>query len=413
MPMKSETAAHKGEITRLSEGLLKLKLSQGKGFFKIGVEKKHGEANSIFLEMQGHRKFEIGNDCDTCHFWFKCLQDPKMPVSKKVANLPKTIQLPRPVDETMVGELQPLLDLMDKGEYALFETSVNLAGPYDSDDENSYFHNTEFMELWDVADPKEEDLLSGWEHYEGNRPRIFRHGEGGLLEKQFDFIIPLVPGTLKEEYVKLYQSMISQGDRPRILLLGLYQRGVPRPSAKARGSSALLLWRIRAGRTPQAGRLPALRRAGEIPHHSLLQSQQVFPPQDEGTSVRAKLDDRLGASRLIAEKQGTPPERRPCYRPPCFFQGVCWCRTKGPEDFGPLDTAPLGLSGLHLSRWPGPKDLVGSPSGPSCSRFWPLRGRFGRRRRKPFSPRRPGRPSAIWPHPCPRPRPGSRPTSAT
>ncbi len=297
MPMKSETAAHKGEITRLSEGLLKLKLSQGKGFFKIGVEKKHGEANSIFLEMQGHRKFEIGNDCDTCHFWFKCLQDPKMPVSKKVANLPKTIQLPRPVDETMVGELQPLLDLMDKGEYALFETSVNLAGPYDSDDENSYFHNTEFMELWDVADPKEEDLLSGWEHYEGNRPRIFRHGEGGLLEKQFDFIIPLVPrDALKEEYVKLYQSMISQGDRPRILLLGLYQRGVPEAVRKGQGK---VLHSFFGGFVLDGHhKLAAYRRSG-VPAKFLTilsyKASKFSLLKDEGTSVRAKLDDRLGA----------------------------------------------------------------------------------------------------------------------
>ena len=70
--MKSEAAAQKLDVTRLAEGLMKLKLSSGKGFFKIGVEKKHGEANSIYLEINGSRKFEIGNDCDTCHFWFKC-----------------------------------------------------------------------------------------------------------------------------------------------------------------------------------------------------------------------------------------------------------------------------------------------------------------------------------------------------
>ena len=76
--MKSETSAHRIETSKLAEGLMRFKLGQGKGFFKIGIEKKHGEANSIFLEINGARKFEIGNDCDTCHFWFKCIQEPRL-----------------------------------------------------------------------------------------------------------------------------------------------------------------------------------------------------------------------------------------------------------------------------------------------------------------------------------------------
>src|SRR5579872_226288 len=117
---KSEAGPQKLEVTRVAEGLMKLKLSQGKGFFKIAVEKKHGEANSIFLEVNGSRKFEIGNDCDTCHFWFKCLQEPRLSAQKKIVNLPKTIQLPRPVDEGLIQELQPMLELLEKGEYYVF-----------------------------------------------------------------------------------------------------------------------------------------------------------------------------------------------------------------------------------------------------------------------------------------------------
>ena len=96
--MKSETTPQKLEVTLAAAGVVKVKVPQGKGFFKVAVEKRHGESNSLFLDVNGARKFEIGNDCDTCHFWFKMLQDPRLPTNKKISNLPKTIQLPRPVD---------------------------------------------------------------------------------------------------------------------------------------------------------------------------------------------------------------------------------------------------------------------------------------------------------------------------
>src|SRR5579872_5743912 len=115
--MKSETTPQKLDVTRIADGVMKIKLSQGKGFFKIGVGKKHGEANSLFLEIGGSRKFEIGNDCDTCHFWFKCLSEPHTLGQKKVVNLPKTISLPRPLDAAMIDELSPILEMLDKGEY--------------------------------------------------------------------------------------------------------------------------------------------------------------------------------------------------------------------------------------------------------------------------------------------------------
>lgn len=295
--MKSEAAAQKIEASRIAEGLMKVKLSQGKGFFKIGVEKKHGEANSIYLEINGSRKFEIGNDCDTCHFWFKCLHEPRLSTQKKIVNLPKTIQLPRPVDEAMVQELSPLLELCEKGEYALFETSINLAGPYDSDDESSYFFNNEFMELWDISDPKEEGLLSGWEHYEGQRPRIFRHPESSIVEKQFEFIIPLVPrAALKEEYIKLYQSMITNGDRPRILLLGLYQRGIP--ESVQRGQTKSLHSFLAGFVLDGHHKVAAYRRAGVPAKFLILLSQKAskyFLLKDEGTSPRPKMEERLAS----------------------------------------------------------------------------------------------------------------------
>lgn len=295
--MKPETAANAISATRIAEGLMRFKVTQGKSYFKIGVEKKHGEANSIFLEINGARKFEIGNDCDTCHFWFKCLEEPRLSLQKKIVNLPKTIQLPRPVDEALVTELQPLLELMEKGDYEIFETSINLAGPYDSDDESSYFFNSEFMELWDISDPKEEDLLSGWEHYEGNRPRIFRSGENAPMEKQFDFVIPLVPRkALKEEYIKLYQSMITQGDRPRILMLGLYQRGIP--DAIKRMKSPALHSFLAGFVLDGHHKLAAYRRAG-VPAKILTilshKASKYFLMKEEGNQSRQKFEERLAA----------------------------------------------------------------------------------------------------------------------
>ncbi len=293
--MKSEAVTSKLDISKIAEGLMKVKLAQGKSFFKIGIEKKHGEANSIFLEINGSRKFEIGNDCDTCHFWFKCLHEPRLSTQKKIANLPKTIQLPRPVDESMVLELSPMLELLEKGEYEVFETSIHLAGPYDSEDEGSYFFNTEFMELWDIQDPKEEGLLSGWEHYEGQRPRIFRHPESNLLEKQFDMIIPLVPrATLKEEYVKLYQSMIANGDRPRILLLGFYQRAIPETVKRGQFKN---LHSFFAGFVLDGHhKLAAYRRAGVPAKFLTILSQKAskyFLLKEEGSLPRQKLEERL------------------------------------------------------------------------------------------------------------------------
>jgi hypothetical protein len=295
--MKSETTASKLDISKIADGLMKVKVGQGKGFFKVGIEKKHGEANSIFLEINGSRKFEIGNDCDTCHFWFKCLHEPRLSTQKKIANLPKTIQLPRPVDESMVQELSPMLDLMEKGEYEVFETSINLAGPYDSEDENSYFFNTEFMELWDIQDPKEEGLLSGWEHYESQRPRIFRHPENNVMEKQFDMIIPLVPRTaLKEEYVKLYQSMIANGDRPRILLLGFYQRAIPETVKRGQLKN---LHSFFAGFVLDGHhKLAAYRRAGVPAKFLTILSQKAskyFLMKDEGSAQRQKFEERLAS----------------------------------------------------------------------------------------------------------------------
>jgi hypothetical protein len=295
--VKSEATEQKVDVVRIANGLMRVKLTQGKSFFKVVVEKKHGEANSIFLEINGSRKFELGNDCDTCHFWFKCLHEPRLSTQKKIANLPKTIQLPRPVDEAMVQELSPLLELLEKGEYEVFETSIHLGGPYDSEDEGSYFFNSEFMELWDIGDPKEEGLLSGWEHYEGQRPRIFRHADGNLIEKQFEFIIPLVPrASLKEDYIKLYQSMIVNGDRPRVLLLGFYQRGIP--EAVNRGQ-------VRALHSFLAGfvldghhKVAAYRRAGVPAKFLILLSQKAskyFLLKQEGGSPKSKFEERLAS----------------------------------------------------------------------------------------------------------------------
>lgn len=295
--MKSETSPQKLDVTKLADGLMRVKLSQGRGFFKIGVEKKHGEANSIFLEINGSRKFEIGNDCDTCHFWFKCLHEPRLSTQKKIVNLPKTIHLPRPVDEAMVTELSPMLEMLEKGEYDVFETSVNLAGPYDSEDENSYFFNSEFMELWDISDPKEEGLLSGWEHYESQRPRIFRHSDSNVLEKQYDFVVPLIPrSSLKEEHVKLYSEMIKNGDRPRILVYAMYQRAIP--ETVKRGQNKNLHSFLSGFVLDGHHKLAAYRRAGVAAKFLVVLSQKAskyFLLKEEGASPKQRFEERLAA----------------------------------------------------------------------------------------------------------------------
>ncbi len=293
--MKSETSAPRLDATSVQEKLWKIKLSNSKGFFRIGVGKKHGEANTLFFELGGSRKFEIGNDCDTCHFWFKCLSEPQALGSKKVANLPKTISIPRPLDERLIEELAPILEMLDKGEYYLFQANVPLSGPFAFDDENSYFYNNEFMEIWGIEDPAQEDLLSGWEHYEGSKPRLWRHAD--LLEKQYDFVIPLVPKrALRDEYVKLYQQMIANGDRPRVLMLGMLQRAVPESVASGQVKN---LHSFFAGFVLDGHhKLEAYRRAN-VPANCLVvlstKASKYFLLKGEGPSIKQKFEERLAS----------------------------------------------------------------------------------------------------------------------
>ncbi|MBI5211735.1 MAG: hypothetical protein HY927_17335 [Elusimicrobia bacterium] len=295
--MKSEASPFKVETARVADGLMRVKLPHGKGLLKVVLEKKDDDANCIYLELSGVRNFEAGNDCDTCHFWFKCLREPRLSGSRKIMNLPKTIQMPRPVDESLVREITPLLELLDKGEYYIFETTINLTGPYGGEDESSYFHSDEFMELWDVSDPAEEDLLSGWEHYEGERPRLFRHGEGNFVEKQFEFVIPLIrQGNMNEEYVKLYRSMISEGDRPRILLLGMYQRGIPET---VRRGQARVMHSFLAGFVLDGHHKLAAYRRSRVPARFLFilaqKASKFHLRKDEALPARARLEERLAA----------------------------------------------------------------------------------------------------------------------
>lgn len=293
--MKPESTAAAPDPVEVREGLWKARSSHPRALFRIGVGKKHAQANSLYLEVNGKRRFEVGNDCDTCHFWFKCLAEPKVSTSKKIVNLPKSLSIPRPTDAALIRDVQPVIDLMDKGDHYVFNTQLNLTGPYAADDETSYFYNSEFQDLWDIEDPAAEDLLSGWEHYEGRTPRVFRHGE--ILEKQFDFVVPLVPASkLKQENIRLYQQMIAGGDRPRVLLLGLLQRAVPESVASGRLKT---LHSFFAGFILDGHhKLAAYQRAG-VPANCLVvlapKASKYYLLEGEGSNARAKLEERLAS----------------------------------------------------------------------------------------------------------------------
>ncbi|HBL19133.1 MAG: hypothetical protein A2X36_01660 [Elusimicrobia bacterium GWA2_69_24] len=293
--MKPESMASDTKPVEVRPGLWKVKSGNGKGFFRVGVSKKQGQANSLYLEISGRKQFEIGNDCDTCHFWFKCLQEPKLFSQKKIVNLPKSLSVPRPLDADLLHDISPVIDLMEKGEHYVFNTAINLIGPYKSDDENSYFHNGEFHEIWDIEDPAAEDILSGWEHYEGKTPRIYRHEP--IVEKQFDFLIPLVPlQRLKPENIRLYQQMIAQGDRPRILVLGLLQRAIPESVSTGQNKN---LHSFFAGFVLDGHhKLTAYQRAG-VPANCLVilstKASKYFLLEGEGASPRNCFEERLAS----------------------------------------------------------------------------------------------------------------------
>ena len=299
---KSTVLQSKMEIEKISRGLLRVKLNSGRGFFKIGQSRREDKTNLLCLEINTLKSFEIGNTCDTCHFWFHCLKAPAVFSQKKVVNIPKTIQIPRPIDEEMLWELSPLFELFEKGDYAVFETEVNLSGPFRDNDEGSYFRNSEFLELWDLESPEEAGLLSGWEHYESARPRVFRHESPYPAEKQFSFIIPLVPvSKRKDEFVKVYESMIRNGDRPKVLLLGFYQRPVPAIVAKGEAKSMHSFF----GGFVLDGhhKLAAYRRAGVPARFLTILSYKaskyaLLPDEETGKTQRERLDERLGALAL-------------------------------------------------------------------------------------------------------------------
>lgn len=293
--MRPDSQVVKPDATQVAEGLWKVNILQGKAVLKIGLEKKHGDANSLFLEINSTRKFEIGNDCDSCHFWFKCLSAPRVSSQKKIANLPKTVAMPRPLDMRTLQELQPLFDILEKGGYYVFTTSVRLVGPYGSEDEASYFHNDEFLELWNIEDPAQEGLATDWEHYEGAKPRLFRHGS--VMEKQYDFVVPLLRRRqLNDEYVKLYQQMITAGDRPRILALGMLQRAVP-PAVSAKHAKDL--HSFFAGFVLDGHhKLAAYKRADVAAPMLVLLSQKASKfalLKDEGSNPRQKFEERLAS----------------------------------------------------------------------------------------------------------------------
>lgn len=292
---KSDPATATPKIPEVSPGLFKVKSTNPKGMFRFGLGKKHAQANSLFFEINGKRRFEVGNDCDTCHFWFKCVQEPKAFAEKKIVNLPKAVSIPRPVDKKLVRDLAPIIDLQEKGDYFVFNTKLNLTGPYGSEDQESYFYNSEFMEIWDIEDPASEDLLSEWEHYEGKTPRVFRY-DNGLLEKQFDFVIPLVPAQkLKQENIRLYQQMIQSGDRPRVLLLGMLQRAVPESvtSGQSKNLHSFFASFVLDGHH----KLAAYRRAG-VPVNALVilsqKASKYFLVEGEEGTRQERFEQRLG-----------------------------------------------------------------------------------------------------------------------
>lgn len=300
--MRSDSTSAVVTINKAREGVWKVKVPHPKSTFRIATSRKRSH-NALFLEISGNRKFSIGDDSDTGHFAFKCLQEPRVFAQKKIVNLPKSVSLPRPLDEELIRECHPFLELMDRGEHYVLAMTINLSGPYPSDDQESYFHNNEFAELWDIEESDAEELLTNWEHYESRTPRIFRHGE--IMEKQHDFVVPLVPyRKLKQENVNLYHQMIRGGDRPRILLLGMFQRPVPRP---VQSGNMKILHSFFAGFALDGHhKLAAYRRAG-VPANCLVvvsskASKYKLLEGEEG-APRARIEDRLSALAATAAVQ--------------------------------------------------------------------------------------------------------------
>ncbi|KAJ8136675.1 hypothetical protein OY671_010111, partial [Metschnikowia pulcherrima] len=58
--MTTKSEPQKLEVATVADGVVKVKVPNGKGFFKIAIEKRHGESNSLYLEVNGARKFEVG-----------------------------------------------------------------------------------------------------------------------------------------------------------------------------------------------------------------------------------------------------------------------------------------------------------------------------------------------------------------
>ncbi|MBI4345652.1 MAG: hypothetical protein HY553_02280, partial [Elusimicrobia bacterium] len=101
---------------------------------------------------------------------------------------------------------------------------------------------------------------------------------------------------LRDEYVKLYQQMITNGDRPRILLFGLLQRAIP--ESVSSGQTKNLHSFFGGFMLDGHHKLEAYRRAG-VPANCLVivsaKASKYFLLKEEGSGVKGKFEERLAS----------------------------------------------------------------------------------------------------------------------
>ena len=196
------------------------------------------------LSVRGQTVFVVGNNCDTCQFWFERLEPDVAPLDIDAMSGVLADGL-RTFDEEVVGALAGILPDGDYHVALLRLTPERITPGTDAD----YFYNKQGA---DWPDFDERDFIhTATDYYRpAGRPEIAIAGEPG-----FDFLVPVQrPDSLDEDRIAYFEERLADGAAPTAVAVGLldvkhtYPSDVPIGVSDISCSTAITRWRPRRGR---------------------------------------------------------------------------------------------------------------------------------------------------------------------
>lgn len=172
---------------------------------------EHLKAWLRYLSVRGETVFAVGNNCDTCQFWFERLEGDAAPIDIEALSGILADGL-RTLDEEVVAAFGRILA---EGDYrvALFRLTPERVAPGTDAD---YLYNEQGAD-WPYFE--ERDFIDAATDYyrPADRPAITVAGEPG-----FDFLVPLQrPDFLDEVRIASFGKRLADGAAPTAVAVGL------------------------------------------------------------------------------------------------------------------------------------------------------------------------------------------------